>query len=158
MGIPIPIRRCLLSKWRPWIELGHYCGCEWRGTGATKTAQCLLESSISILSSLSGYQWWASCQIRKLRVAHAPGMPGTLSPPTRVRDPDMHHGTCVTHVPWCMPGSLTSGFIWSRWRGKRSRHSRRMHNPQFCVPGKRPMYNHISMTRWRHSIWPTMSY
>ena len=19
----------------------------------------------------------------------------------------MHHGTCVTHVPWCMPGSLT---------------------------------------------------
>ena len=21
-------------------------------------------------------------------------------------DPDMHHGTCVTHVPWCMPGSL----------------------------------------------------
>ena len=23
-----------------------------------------------------------------------------------VSDPDMHHGTCVTHVPWCMPGSL----------------------------------------------------
>ena len=21
-------------------------------------------------------------------------------------DPDMHHGTCVTHVPWCMSGSL----------------------------------------------------
>ena len=29
----------------------------------------------------------------------------------------MHHGTCATHVPWCMPGSLTSGFVWSRWRG-----------------------------------------
>ena len=26
-----------------------------------------------------------------------------------------------------------------RWRGKRSRHSRRMCNPQFYVPGKRPM-------------------
>ena len=38
----------------------------------------------------------------------------------RVSSPDMHHGTCVTHVPWCMPGSLTSGFLWSRWRGKRS--------------------------------------
>ena len=24
--------------------------------------------------------------------------------------PDMHHGTCMTHVPCCMPGSLTSGF------------------------------------------------
>ena len=46
-------------------------------------------------------------------------MPGTFSPPPRVGDPDMHHGTCVTHVPWCMPGSITSSFLWSRWRGKR---------------------------------------
>ena len=26
-----------------------------------------------------------------------------------VSDPGMHHGTCMTHVPWCMPGSLTCG-------------------------------------------------
>ena len=26
-----------------------------------------------------------------------------------VSDPGMHHGTCVTHVPWCMSGSLTCG-------------------------------------------------
>ena len=45
----------------------------------------------------------------KLRVAHAPGMPGTFSSSPRVYDPDMHHGTCVMHVPWIMPGSLTSG-------------------------------------------------
>ena len=75
----------------------------------------------------------------KLRVAHAPEMPGTVYPPPRVSDPDMHHGTCVTHVPWCMPGSLNSGFIWSPRRGKRSRHSRPIHNPQFYVSGKRPM-------------------
>ena len=75
----------------------------------------------------------------KLRVAHAPGMPGTFSPPPRVIDPDMHHGTCVTHVSWCMPGSITSGFFWFRWRGTRSRHSRRMRNPQFYVSGKRPI-------------------
>ena len=74
-----------------------------------------------------------------LRVAHAPGMPGTFSPRPRVSDPDMHHDTCVTHVSWCMPGSLTSGFLWNRWRGKRSRHSRRMRNPQFYVSGKRPI-------------------
>ena len=36
-------------------------------------------------------------------------------PPPRVNDPDMHHGKCVTHVPWCMSGLLTSGFLWSRW-------------------------------------------
>ena len=50
-----------------------------------------------------------------------------------VSDPSMLHGTCVTHVPWCMSGSLTHG-----GRGKHSRHSRRMHNPQFCISGKRP--------------------
>ena len=66
-------------------------------------------------------------------------MPGTFSPPPRFSDPDMHHGTCVTHVPWCMPRSLISGFLWSRWRGKRSRPSQRMRNPQFCVSGKRPL-------------------
>ena len=44
----------------------------------------------------------------KLWVVHALGMPGTFSPPPRFCDPDMHHGTCVTHVPWCMSGSLTS--------------------------------------------------
>ena len=26
-----------------------------------------------------------------------------------ISGPDMHHGTCVTHVPWCRSGSLTSG-------------------------------------------------
>ena len=39
----------------------------------------------------------------KLRVAHATGMPGMFSPPPRVSDPDMHHGTlhgarAVMHV------------------------------------------------------------
>ena len=81
----------------------------------------------------------------KLWVAHAPGMPGTLSPSPWVSDPDMHHGTCVTHVPWCMPGSLASSFLWNRWLGKRSRHSRRMRNPQFYVSGKRPMASEIQL-------------
>ena len=32
-----------------------------------------------------------------------------------------HHGlavpTCITARAWCMPGSLTSGFLWNLWRG-----------------------------------------
>ena len=79
----------------------------------------------------------------KLRVAHAPGMPGTFSPPTWVSDSDMHNGTCITHVPWCMPGPLTIGFLWNQWRGKRSRHSRRMRNPPLCVSGKRLMHQSL---------------
>ena len=86
---------------------------------------------------------WASCQISKIAGAHAPGMPGTFSPPPRVSDSDMHHGTCVTHVPWCIPGSLTRGFLWIRRRGNLSRHSRRMRNPQFYISGKRPKLNHF---------------
>ena len=27
-------------------------------------------------------------------------------------DPDMHHGTCVTHVPWCMPGLICTFLFW----------------------------------------------
>ena len=54
---------------------------------------------------------WASCQICKIAGCACAEMPGTFSPPPRVSDPDMHHGTCVTHVPWCMTGSLTSGFL-----------------------------------------------
>ena len=68
----------------------------------------------------------------KLRVAHAPRMPETFSPLPQVNDP-------ATHVPWCIPRSLISGLFWSRWRGKRSRHSRCMRNAQFCVSGKRPI-------------------
>ena len=56
----------------------------------------------------------------KLRVAHAPGIPGTFTQPPQVNDSYMHHGTCVMHVSWFC--SLTSGFLWSWWRSKRSRH------------------------------------
>ena len=78
----------------------------------------------------------------KLGVAHAPGMPGTFSSPSRVSDPDMHHGTCVTHVPWCMLGSLTSDFLWSRWRGKRYRHSAcATHNLAYLLRGH--CYRHV---------------
>ena len=91
----------------------------------------------------------------KLRVAHAPGMPGTFFPPPWVSDSDMHHGTCVTHVPWCMPGSLTSGFLWSRWRGTLSRNSRHMYNLQFYVSDKMPIrpMRPISHPTWTGPNW-----
>ena len=82
---------------------------------------------------------WASCPTGKIACAHAPGMPGTFSPPPRVSDPDMHHGTCVTPVPWCMPGSLNSGFLWSRRRGKTFPAFPAHAILQFYQSGKRPM-------------------
>ena len=60
-------------------------------------------------------QSWASYQIRKIAGCACAGNAGNVSPRRRfqrkplVGDPGMHHGTCVTHVPWCMSGSLTCG-------------------------------------------------
>ena len=58
---------------------------------------------------------WASYQIRKIAGCACAGNVGNVFPRRRfqrkplVSDPGMHHGTCVTHVPWCMSGSLTCG-------------------------------------------------
>ena len=84
-------------------------------------------------------------------------MTGTFPPPPPVSDPDMYHGVCVTHVPWCMPGSVTCGFLWNRWRGKCSRHSRRMHNPQFYISGNRPIiWTNAGILTHKHEYitWP----
>ena len=61
---------------------------------------------------------WACCQILKIAGCACTRNAGKrFPPPPRVSDPDMHHDMCVTHVPWCMPGSLTCDFLWFRWRG-----------------------------------------
>ena len=58
---------------------------------------------------------WASYQIRKIAGCACAGNAGNVFPHRRfqrkplVSDPGMHHGTCKTHVPWCMSGSLTCG-------------------------------------------------
>ena len=56
---------------------------------------------------------WASYQIRTIAGCACAGNAGNVFPRRRIQrktlvsDPVMHHGTCVTHVPWCMSGSLT---------------------------------------------------
>ena len=58
---------------------------------------------------------WASYRIRKIAGRACAGNAGNAFSRRRlqrkplVSDPGMHHGTCVTHVPWCMSGSLTRG-------------------------------------------------
>ena len=58
---------------------------------------------------------WASYQIHMIAGCACAGNAGNVSPRRRfqreqlVSDPGMPHGTCVTHVPWCMSGSRTRG-------------------------------------------------
>ena len=85
---------------------------------------------------------WASYQIRKIAGCACAGNAGNVSPRRRfqrkplVSDPGMHHGTYMTHVPWCMPGSLacSDGETFPAFPA----HA----HPQFCVSGKRPMMKH----------------
>ena len=58
---------------------------------------------------------WTSYQIRNIAGCACVGNAGNVFPTHRlqrkplVSDPGMHHCTYVTHVPWCMSGSLTCG-------------------------------------------------
>ena len=89
----------------------------------------------------------------KLGVAQTSGIPGTFSPPStsketassRFRHASRHvrGARVVMHV----------GIANQRWRGKRSRHSRRMRNPQFYVSGKRPMKSRDSFDAWAGIVW-----
>ena len=77
--------------------------------------------SLGIFWMMSSYQQryaklWASYQIRKIAGCTCAGNAGNVFPAFHwlqrkpsVSDPGMHHGTCVTHVPWCMSGLLTRG-------------------------------------------------
>ena len=59
--------------------------------------------SLSIHGSLTRYL--------KLWVAHEPGFFSAtdLKKNPLVSDPRTHHGTCISHLPWCMSGSPTRG-------------------------------------------------
>ena len=68
-----------------------------------------------IADAFKDFSSWASYQIRIIAGCACAGNAGNVSPHRRfqrkqlVSDPGMPHGTCVTHVPWCMSGSLTCG-------------------------------------------------
>ena len=90
----------------------------------------------------------------KLLVAHAPGMPGTFSPPPTSKETasqrSRHASRHVRHARAVMHVGITN----PRWRRKRSRHSRRMRNPQFYVSGKRP----ITGALWGDSVRSLVDY
>ena len=85
----------------------------------------------------------ASYQIHNIAGCACTGNAGTFSrrwlqSKPLVNDPGMHHGTCVTHAPWCMSGSLSL-------RGKFSRHSRRMRTHNFTYLARGPLNRIYSM-------------
>ena len=80
--------------------------------GVVKAISDLIKERNTVTIELDA---WASYQIRKIAGCACARNSGNVFPHCRfqriplVSDPGMHHGTCVTHVPWCMSGSLTCG-------------------------------------------------
>ena len=111
----------MVNSSRP-SDTSAYASVKWdmfgSGHGFASVRRQIITRGNATLVLQANFRQWTSCQIHKIAGAHARGMLGTFSPSPQVSDPDMHHGTCVTHVPWCMPGSLNSGFLWKRRRGK----------------------------------------
>ena len=81
----------------------------------TVVNRLLAQSQQCFAHAMAAHLPWASYQIRKIAGCACARNAGNVFPRRRfqrkplVSDPDMHHGTCVTHVPWCMSGSLTCG-------------------------------------------------
>ena len=57
----------------------------------------------------ASYQIRKNCGLRMRRECQERFSRHRLQRKPLVSDPGMHHRTCVTHVPWCMSGSLTRG-------------------------------------------------
>ena len=91
---------------------------------------------------------WASYQIRKIVGCVGTGNAGNVFPVTDFK------GNHQLAIPACIAARASravmhAGIASLQWRGKRSRHSRRMRNPQFYVSGKRPMSVTVSV-RFQH--------
>ena len=103
----------------------------------TAFLSCICCIEIYFLPSQDNTSHGPLTRYAKWRVVHASGMSGTFSELSDFKGnrqltiPASH----VLHARAVMYAGIAKPW----WQGKRSRHSRRMRNPQFCVSGKTPM-------------------
>ena len=72
------------------------------------STQCIFtQASITYICCMSLLPDTQNCGLRIRRECPEHFSHNRLKMKPLVSDPGMHHGTCVTHVPWCMSGTLT---------------------------------------------------
>ena len=98
--------------------------------------------SILFLTDVS----WASYQIGKSAACACPGNAGNVFPPPTSKETAGQRSRHASRLVRDARAVMHVGIANPRWRGKRSRHFRRMRNPQFYVTGKRPMGEWLA--RW----------
>ena len=114
-------------------------------TGKDKTNTGIFRNNKVNTMATDALPPWASYQIRKIAGCECAGNAGNVFPRRQIQrkplvsDPGMHHGTCVTHVPWCMSESLTRG------GGKTFPVFPAHAHPQIYVSGNRPMFHAIQI-------------
>ena len=109
-GVKCPLRCCRYHAY--WWLCTYRCSdvCRCNGDQIQVPFYCMY-----IRTVVWGVIQWASYQIRKIAGCACAGNAMNIFPRRRLQrkplviDPDMHHGTCVPHVPWCMLGTLTRG-------------------------------------------------
>ena len=90
----------------------------------------------------------------KWRVAHAPGMPGTFSPPSTLKETAIQQSRHASRYVRHTRAVIHVGIANPRWREKRSRHSWSMRNPSFYVSVQRPMERKQSKLLSRKKVFP----
>ena len=92
----------------------------WTNNGYLLTQVCVtrpqwVDSHLLFCVQLCGALQWAPYHIRIIAGSVCAGNARNVFSTRRLQrkplfsDPGMHQGTCVTHGPWCMSGSLTCG-------------------------------------------------
>ena len=146
-----------MAWWKlvPWIKTYHFmCTCavdtrqNWWVNIPQHTIKKFLDASLGRWRII-GYCFgnWPLARYVKPWVAHAPGMLGAFSPPLTSKETvsflSRHASRHVRHAV------IHVGIANPRCRGKSSRYSWRMHNPQFYVSGKSSM---LKLCKWTRPV------
>ena len=107
-------------QWNQWnlytfIHENAFENIVWKMADILSRSQCVKYCVFQMLTNE-----WSLWLGNKITISTASGISFELlwSPSPLANNPDIHQGTWATHVPWCIPGSVTSGFLWNRWREK----------------------------------------
>ena len=131
------LKRFRIGKWAP-VEVKYWKTDNWYSR-STKDIRPYFFNHLLSNETTFLFDWlWASCQMRKITGCACAGNAGNVFPATA--------GLRSRHAPRHVRHARTSGFLWSRWRGKRFRHSRRMRNLYFSYLVRSPWTGFIAWT------------
>ena len=99
----------LQSRTKPSIQcktVNQFTRCVYYASSRERCKWCFIIYHVQYPTSMGLLPDMQNCWLRMRRECRGRFPRHWLQRKLLVSDPSMHHGTCVTHVPWCMSGSL----------------------------------------------------